>query len=315
MQNKNPAASVVIPTFNRKDCLRNAVTSCFNQTVPVEVIVMDDGSTDGTAEMMRTEFPQAIFETYPGPNGPCFLRNRGSALAAAPILFPIDDDAEFKSPETVEQTLKEFNHPRIGAVGIPYINVRVSNTVHQRSASGTKIEVMATYVGASHALRRDIFLRLGGYKPEMFYMGEEKDYSIRLLDAGYVVRAGRADPIYHYESPNRSSFRAAFHARKNDILFPLRYVPQPYLLPYLAVTTFNGIKFGFKVGTPIRMLRGVTAGWLSVLPELRNRKAVRRETYHLYRRLLKGYLDLEEVEPLLAPICDSFGCEHSMVVS
>lgn len=108
-------AAVVIPTFNRKDYLRKAIVSSLAQTVPVEVVVMDDGSTDGTAEMMRAEFPRIIFEQHPGPNGPSFLRNRGSELATAPILFPIDDDSVFDSTKTVEQTLAEFNHPHRGS--------------------------------------------------------------------------------------------------------------------------------------------------------------------------------------------------------
>jgi len=143
-------AAVVIPTFNRKDYLRKAIQSALAQTVPVEVVVMDDGSSDGTAEMMRAEFPGILFEQHPGPNGPSFLRNRGSLLATAPILFPIDDDSVFASDKTVEQTLGEFNHPRIGAVGVPFINVRIDQTVRQRASSDAGIQIVQTYVGAAH---------------------------------------------------------------------------------------------------------------------------------------------------------------------
>jgi glycosyltransferase involved in cell wall biosynthesis len=296
-------AAVVIPTFNRKDYLRKAIVSALAQTVPVEVVVMDDGSTDGTAEMMRSEFPQIVFEQHPGPNGPSFLRNRGSELATAPILFPIDDDSLFDSTKTVEQTLTEFNHPRIGAVGIPFINVRIDQTVQQQATTDTGIQIIQTYVGASHALRRDLFLKLGGYRPQLFYMGEEGDYCIRMLDRGYVVRLGLADPIHHHESPSRSSFRADFYGRRNDILFATHNVPLRLLPAHLAITTFNGMRFGFKVKRPLRMFHGLASGWLAALPESRHRKAVRPQTYWLSRRLRKvHHLELSEIENQLPPI-------------
>jgi len=306
MENSKYQAAVVIPTFNRKDYLRKAIVSALAQTVPVEIVVMDDGSTDGTPEMMRAEFPQIIFEQHPGPNGPSFLRNRGSELASAPILFPIDDDSEFSSAKTIEQTLADFNHPRIGAVGIPFINVRIDQTVQQRASAGTGIQIIQTYVGASHALRRDLFLKFGGYRPQLFYMGEEGDYCIRMLDSGYVVRLGLADPIHHYESPSRSSFRADFYGRRNDVLFAVHNVPMPYLPAHLAITTFNGIRFGFRVKRPIRMIRGLASGWLAALPELRHRKAVRPQTYRLSRRLRKvDHLELVDIENELMALPES----------
>jgi glycosyltransferase involved in cell wall biosynthesis len=296
-------AAVVIPTFNRKDYLRKAIQSALAQTVPVELVVMDDGSTDGTAEMMAAEFPSIIYERHPGPNGPSFLRNRGSALATAPILFPIDDDSEFESNRTVEQTLAEFNHPRIGAVGIPFINVRIDQTVHQRAPLDAGIQVVQSYVGAAHALRRDLFLKLGGYRQQLFYMGEEGDFCIRMLDSGYVVRLGRGDAIHHHESPSRSSFRADFYGRRNDVLFGVHNVPARYLPMHLAMTTVNGLRFGFRVKRPLRMIRGLASGWLAAWGELKNRKAVRPETYRLFRRLRKvDFMELGEIEDQLVPI-------------
>ena len=301
MEISNYRAAVVIPTFNRRDYVRKAIISSLAQTVPVEVIVLDDGSTDGTADMIRGEFPQITFEQHPGPNGPSFLRNRGSELATAPILFPIDDDSAFDSDKTVEQTLTEFDHPRVGAVCIPMINVRVNQTVMQRATSDVGIQVVQTYMGASHALRRDLFLRLGGYRRQLFYMGEEGDYCIRMLDAGYVVRLGRADPIHHFESPSRSSFRAGFYGRRNDVLFAVHNVPMPYLPAHLLMTTFNGLRFGFRIRRPWQMVRGLSSGWLAAIPELRNRRAVRPATYRLSRRLRSvDHLELADIENELA---------------
>ena len=301
-----PRAAVVIPTYNRVDFVRRAIVSAKSQTVPVEVVVMDDGSTDGTEAMVRGEFPDAIFETHAGPNGPSFLRNRGSQLATAPVLFPIDDDVEFKSNRTVEQTLAEFDHPRVAAVGIPFINVRVGPDVLQGQPAGDgRLRVIAAYVGASHAVRRDVFLRLGGYRRQLFYMGEEGDFGIRALDAGYVVRLGAADPIHHFESPSRSLYRADFYGRRNDVLFAWHNVPTTLLPGHLLTTTLNGVRFGFGVRRPGRMLKGLASGWMAIPSEARHRRPVRPATYRLFRRLRRdGSVPLDEFEsqlPALPP--------------
>ena len=144
------------------------------------------------------------FETS---QGYILRRNQAAELASAPILISIDDDAAFSTPHTVEQTLADFDHPRIGAVAIPFINVNQDKTIRQAAPGTTGTHLAAAYIGTAHALRRDLFLRLGGYRGCMVHQGEEIDYCIRMLDAGSVVRLGRADPIHHFESPRRD-FRA-----------------------------------------------------------------------------------------------------------
>src|SRR5438034_4863248 len=113
-----PLASIVITTKNRQEELLLAICSAFSQSIPVEVLVMDDGSTDGTAEMIRTRFPSVRLERSERSIGYVVQRNRAARLAIADIIFSIDDDATFTSPNTVAQTLTEFGHPRVGAVAI-----------------------------------------------------------------------------------------------------------------------------------------------------------------------------------------------------
>ncbi len=297
-------AAVVIPTFNRKDALRAALQSSFAQTVPIEAIVVDDGSTDGTEEMMRREFPHVLYERHSGPNGPAFLRNRGSELASAPILFPIDDDAMFASSGTVEQTLAEFQHPRVAAVGIPFINVRTDSIVQQRAPDDGRLHVTNAFVGAAHAVRRDRFLAVGGYRPAMFYMGEESDLCVRFLDHGWIVRLGRADPMHHFESPQRVTRRADLYGRQNDILYPWYNVPWPYFPFHLAGTTALGVIFGFRVGRPGIMLKGLMQGYRGIFSQFGQRKPVRRSTYRLSRLLKRHPLPLEQIADLLPPLQD-----------
>ena len=74
------------------------------------------------------------------------------------MIFSIDDDAVFASPRVVEQTLVEFDHDRVGAVAIPYQDVRKAMTVLQRALEQKDIYVTDSFIGTAHAVRRDVFL-------------------------------------------------------------------------------------------------------------------------------------------------------------
>src|SRR5215468_4954716 len=146
-RNSSFVASLVIPTRNRKIELHDLLLSALQQSVPLEIIVMDDESTDGTAEMMKVQFPNVIFDRQSTSKGPAYLRNRGIELSTTNIVFPLDDDTLFVSQRTVAQTLTEFNHPRVGAVAVPFVNIAQSDIVRQRAPDPQRIYVAHAFVG------------------------------------------------------------------------------------------------------------------------------------------------------------------------
>ena len=93
-----PMVSVVIPTYNRKDMLKECLESLFNQTYPkerYEIIVVNDGSTDGTEEVLNEYAKKApcAFKWFTQQNkGPCVARNLGVKNARGEIICFIDDD-------------------------------------------------------------------------------------------------------------------------------------------------------------------------------------------------------------------------------
>jgi glycosyltransferase involved in cell wall biosynthesis len=295
--------TIVIITKNRKEELVPAIESSLAQTAAAEVLVLDDASTDGTPELVRERFPQVHYERTSESFGYIVQRNRGAAIAKTPVIVSIDDDAAFPSPRTVEQTLAEFDHPRIGAVAIPYINVLKDETVNQKAPDDRRIYLRDSFVGTAHALRRDLFLGLGGYREMHVHQGEEGDFAIRMLEAGYVVRAGFADPIHHFESPKRDLTRLFRFNARNCILFAWHNVPMPYAPGRIAGGTVNLLRHGVGRGYPRATWDGLRAGYAEVLQGKVRREPVQRRTYRLHRWLQKnGPAPLEQVEPDLLPM-------------
>ena len=295
-------STVVITTKNRREDVLKAIASAACQTARPEVLVIDDGSTDGTPEAVAREFPQARLERSDRSLGYISQRNRGVRLASAPIIFSIDDDAVFSTSTVVEQTLQEFDQPRVGAVAIPFIEVNRSPKVMQQAPSPKGIFASYSFIGTAHALRRDLFLKLEGYREILFHQGEEEDYCIRMLAAGYITRVGRSDPIHHFESPRRSWTRMDFYGARNKVLYAWQNVPFPWVVGHLGGTSLQTMLRSFRPDRFWTRLRGVLSAYSLCITGAAARQPVSRPIYRLSCHLRRHEaIACREIEHLL---CD-----------
>jgi glycosyltransferase involved in cell wall biosynthesis len=294
-------ASIVISTRNRKEELARAVSSALRQKGNVEVLVMDDGSTDGTCEMLERRFPRVLRHRTERNLGYIEQRNRGADLARGDIIISLDDDAEFSDDTTVGQAMADFDNPFVGAVAMPYVDVKYGPAVIQRAPSDDTAWVTSEYRGTAHALRRDIFVRLGGYHSYLFRQGEEADYCQRMLDAGYVVRLGRSTPIRHNESPKRDPTLIIQYAARSKILCAWYSVPVTFLPVHLAGTSAVVLCKDCRRGYRWAGIKGLLVGYCALLHELPKRQPVRWGSYRLFRSLRKkGPWRFSAVEALVA---------------
>jgi glycosyltransferase involved in cell wall biosynthesis len=279
-------ATVLITSKNRKEELRRAVASALAQDgCAIEVLVIDDGSEDGTSEMIRSEFPQVTLSRSEASLGLIVQRNRGARLARAPIIVSMDDDATFSTPSVVTRTLQDFDHPRIAAVAIPFVNVMQDQTILQRAPDPHLRTAGEAYIGTAHAVKKSAFIGLGGYREHLLHQCEEEDFCIRLLQVGKLVRLGNADPIHHFESPKRDRRRMVFYNARNHLLFGWHNVPMPYYPIYVLATTFNLLRYGVLHGQVAWTIQGLARGWLDTFRLRRERQPVSGRVYRLSRRL------------------------------
>ena len=100
-----PSVSVIIPTWNRINVLPRALHSvCYQTTKPDEIIVVDDGSTDGTAEMVRSDYPQVSLLVQDNA-GVSTARNTGISVSKCTWIAFLDSDDEWL-PKKLEKQLK-----------------------------------------------------------------------------------------------------------------------------------------------------------------------------------------------------------------
>jgi len=282
----DPVATVVITTKNRRAELARSLRSVLSQEAAIEVLVIDDGSSDGTAEMVASEFPAARLIRDDRSAGLIVRRNQAANLARAPVLVSIDDDAEFTSRATVGQTLADLQVPGIGAVAIPVLDIEPTGPREVSApAHGDSVCVTATFVGCAYAIRRDLFRSLGGFRGDFFHQGEEPDLCLRMLDQGWMVRKGRSAPIHHHVSAQRDLNRMDVYGRRNELLFVWANVPARWLGLYLVGYPVRGLIHGVRVRRPLAMVRGILLGYRDILRNRAARQPVRHATMRLDRRL------------------------------
>lgn len=173
--------SVVIPALNEERFIGSCLRALRAQTVPAEVIVVDNGSTDGTVEISRALADRVIIVPDVGIAG---LRQAGAEAASNDIIVTTDSDT-VAPPEWLENLLRHFSDMDVAAAGGP---VRALNQgpIQDLYASGLSAAASAgLLIGSNMAYRRDALLRAGGYAKVR--KGEDWELATRLRRYGRVV--------------------------------------------------------------------------------------------------------------------------------
>jgi GT2 family glycosyltransferase/LmbE family N-acetylglucosaminyl deacetylase len=191
--------SAVISTWNKKDDVReNLLALARQECPPAEIVVVDNASKDGTAEMIRAEFPAVKLIVTPHDKiGACETFNMGFKAATQPWIAIMDDDVVAppdwlkklwdraqREPETTAMVSSKVVEP-----GMPEEFLRNDGVNRER--------YMATFRGCGTLAKRDVVLRAGGYDEEFFIYGNERDLSARVLILGYRILQYPQAEIFH----------------------------------------------------------------------------------------------------------------------
>ncbi|MFI0501299.1 polysaccharide deacetylase family protein [Streptomyces albogriseolus] len=188
--------TVLVPAYNEAKCIENTVTSLMASDHPIEVLVIDDGSTDGTARIVEAMgLPNVRVIRQLNAGKPAAL-NRGLANARYGIVVMMDGDTVFE-PSTVRELVQPFGDPRVGAVAG---NAKVGNKdsligawQHIEYVMGFNLDrrmydilrCMPTIPGAVGAFRKSALEPIGGMSDDT--LAEDTDVTMALHRAGWRV--------------------------------------------------------------------------------------------------------------------------------
>ncbi|MGY5008786.1 bifunctional polysaccharide deacetylase/glycosyltransferase family 2 protein [Streptomyces sp. 900105755] len=192
--------SVIVPAYNEKECIANTLESLAQSTHPIEVIVVDDGSTDGTSEIARAAadklgMPNVRVIRQENAGKPAALNN-GVRNASYDIVVMMDGDTVFE-PDTVRHLVQPFADPEVGAVAgnakVGNRNTVIGAWQHIEYVMGFNLDrrmydllrCMPTIPGAIGAFRREAVLGVGGMSEDT--LAEDTDITIAMHRAGWRV--------------------------------------------------------------------------------------------------------------------------------
>jgi GT2 family glycosyltransferase len=224
----DPLVSFLISTHNRRDTLLQTLavlTGPAAGTQPSEIIVVDNASSDGTAQAVPQSFPQVRLLPQQTNRGPC-AKNIGLAVARGKYIIFLDDDS-FPFPDAVDRMVQHFQaDPKLGAA---IFAVQLPSGVCECSA------YPEVFAGCGVGLRAAALAEVGGLPEDFFMQAEEYDLSLRLLDAGWHVRRFEDLCVRHLKTP-----AARFPGRvmrldvRNNLTLIGRYFPAPWIFPFAA---------------------------------------------------------------------------------
>jgi len=196
-------ASVIIPAYNAAGTIRETLEACLAQDFPrdeFEVIVVDDGSTDATQEIVA-EFPGVVY-IHQDNAGAAVARNTGAAAAQGDILAFCDADSvhpphwlqELKSSLQTDENIGIVGGIFAPSLDLPLFAAVINEEIRYRhvNLSGSPSHLS----GFSMAMRRSVFDEVGGYTPQ-FRRAQDAEFSYKVVERGYRLEVLRSVEVIH----------------------------------------------------------------------------------------------------------------------
>ncbi|RME86108.1 MAG: glycosyltransferase family 2 protein [Caldilineae bacterium] len=238
------SASVIIANWNGAHHLRVCLDSLRRQThQDFEVIVVDNGSTDGSVEMVQKEYPEVHLLALDDNYGFIVACNRGAQFARGEVLVMLNNDTEVE-PQWLEALCRALEqHPEAGSAASKMLLFERRDTLHSAGDMlGPDFMPMNRGVweidqgqydadlyifgpcGGAAAYRRELWEQLGGFDERLFMYLEDVDLAWRAQRAGWKSIFVPEARVYHHLSATGGGTIASYYVGRNTILLHRRYL-------------------------------------------------------------------------------------------
>jgi len=299
-----PLVSAIVLSLNRRSELRDALSSLLSQDYsPLEILVLDNGSTDGSPDMVSSEFPSVRLTVLRENVGACLGRNLALKQAEGDYVFQMDNDATLFPSTALSLMVARFDaEPDLGII---FTRIEDPSTGRPyRPGYGTSYVDDEFYTwrfhGCAAMIRRRAIDAAGYYLPDEFFRAaEENDLAVRTLDAGFNILYLPSVTAHHKLSPkSRDASSITFLTVRNNLRVAWKFYPIPRAF---LLTVWRPLHF---------LLTRLAAGDLRAVPAffkilcgqsdaLKRRRPVRPSTMRLIDALtLRPALTLDEMRAL-----------------
>lgn len=240
-----PDISIIILSWNVRDLLRACLSSLPLADPSIEIIVVDAGSADGSADMVRAEFPTVQVLARSENLGYSRGNNLGLAMARGRYLFVLNPDTVVQAGSLPAMLAHMDAHPQVGVLGpqLVFADGRVQSTrrrfptlitgifestwlqplapkrvldhYYASDLPATEAHPVDWLVGAALFVRREAYQQVGGLDEGFFMYSEELDWLRRMWAAGWQCVYFPAVQVVHYEAQSSAQVPAATHIRFN----------------------------------------------------------------------------------------------------
>lgn len=232
--------SVIIPLYNKERFVARCIHSVLTQTrQDFEIVVVDDGSTDRGAEVVRAMKDSRIRLIRKANGGASSARNRGALEASFDLLAFLDADDEYlpRHLEVVEELAVRY--PQAGAYGTACWFLKANGWVryvaNRRALNGRHEGMVTNFFCGGHILwccsgvvRKDVFYRLGGFDPQL-KNGQDQDLWFRVAAVSSFAYTNDAQVIWRLGVPGSLSQAGSQSFRANRVLANYDRLLESYL--------------------------------------------------------------------------------------
>ncbi len=255
--------SIIIPHYNGIDILSDCLTSLLKSTYKrKEIVIVDNGSTDGSVAFVRTHFPSVrIFQSttnlgyaggcmygVPKTNGEFVVFLNNDTTVDKRWLEPLVKAAKQSSVAICQPKILALRNPSsfeyAGAAGgymdiygYPFCRGRVFDTIEEDKGQYNSTVPIFWASGTCLFMKRSILDKIGGFDSSFFMYYEEEDLCWRAHLQGYQVLFVHQSKIYHYgeKTASRYRFRKYYYFHRNHTFFLVKNYSFPLLLRVLPV--------------------------------------------------------------------------------
>lgn len=200
--------SIVIPAYGQEEYLADAIDSALHQTVPCEIIVVNDGSPDHTREISDSYKRNGVRVIHQINKGLASARNAGIMAMTGDIFLPLDSD-DMLVENCVERMIQVFEETNADIVA-PSMKCfgEANDTIIIMKKPTIDDFRTANRIPYASAIKKEALLECGGYQPKMDPLGGWEDWSLwfDLLTRGKKI-VGIQEPLLLYRTKQKSMWR------------------------------------------------------------------------------------------------------------